>query len=113
MQFCENCGARVRPKQIESDGRSVVVLACNDCGQLIENKPKETGFLLKKEETTSSSINVLEGSDIKTMPTTEVECPKCEHNEAFWWFLQTRSGDEPATQFFRCIKCKHTWRFYS
>jgi DNA-directed RNA polymerase subunit M len=30
-----------------------------------------------------------------------------------WWMLQTRSADEATTQFFRCTKCKHTWRNYS
>ena len=70
MQFCENCGARVRPKQIERNGETVVVLACNDCGQLIEDKPKETGFLLKMEEAASPSMKVIEHSNISPMPTT-------------------------------------------
>ncbi|MCW4034486.1 MAG: transcription factor S, partial [Candidatus Bathyarchaeota archaeon] len=26
---------------------------------------------------------------------------------------QTRSGDEGATQFFRCTKCSHTFRLYT
>ena len=30
-----------------------------------------------------------------------------------WWMLQTRSADEPTTQFFRCTKCQHTWRNYA
>ena len=40
-------------------------------------------------------------------------CPKCKNNQAVWWLLQTRSGDEPPTQFYRCTKCAQTWREYS
>ncbi|MCJ7650052.1 MAG: transcription factor S, partial [Candidatus Lokiarchaeota archaeon] len=39
-------------------------------------------------------------------------CPKCNHKEAEAWQEQTRSADEPSTSFFKCIKCKHTWREY-
>ncbi|MEM3032488.1 MAG: transcription factor S, partial [Nitrososphaerota archaeon] len=48
------------------------------------------------------------------LPTThDVECPQCGNNEAKWWTVQTRSADEPMTQFFRCTKCGHTWREYA
>ena len=52
-----------------------------------------------------------EGKD--TMPTIEIECEKCGNNKAVWWMLQTRSADEPTTQFFRCTKCEYTWRNYA
>ncbi|MCE2508324.1 MAG: RPA12/RPB9/RPC11 RNA polymerase family protein, partial [Nitrosopumilaceae archaeon] len=35
------------------------------------------------------------------------------YGEAVWWMLQTRSADEPTTQFYRCTGCGHTWRDYS
>ncbi len=47
-----------------------------------------------------------------TLPTTKQECPKCGYETAFWWTQQTRASDEPETTFFRCVKCKHTWREY-
>ena len=47
-----------------------------------------------------------------TMPLTDEECPKCKHGKAYYWLVQTRAGDEPETRFFRCEKCKHTWRDY-
>ena len=50
--------------------------------------------------------------DIATMPRVKVECRKCKNGEAYYWMLQTRAGDEPATKFFRCTKCKYTWREY-
>lgn len=113
MQFCEKCGSRIRPKQIESGGKAVVVLACVNCGQEVHTNSKATGIVVK-EESEVASIKVLdEGAGIRTMPTTQVDCPKCANKEAFWWFLQTRSGDEPATQFYRCTSCSQTWRVYS
>jgi transcription factor S len=69
----------------------------------------------EEELSNSSQIKVVGDKEAKlnSLPTTKIECPKCGHNEAFWWFLQTRSGDEPPTQFYRCVKCNHTWRSYS
>ncbi len=37
-------------------------------------------------------------------------CPECGNVQAYWWIVQTDSGDEPSAQFFRCTKCNHTWR---
>lgn len=52
-------------------------------------------------------------SQESTMATVNEDCEKCSNNVAYWWTEQTRSSDEPETQFFRCTKCKHTWREYS
>ena len=49
----------------------------------------------------------------ETLPTIKKECERCGNDEAVWWMLQTRSADEPTTQFYRCSKCAHTWRDYS
>lgn len=37
-------------------------------------------------------------------------CPKCQHDKAYYKELQTRSADEPATLFFKCVQCSHQWR---
>ena len=54
---------------------------------------------------------VIESSQ-PTLPKTNVECPKCFHNEAFWVLRQTRAADEPETKIYRCVKCTHSWREY-
>ena len=66
------------------------------------------------EEEAKSDFLVLDENDGKdVMPTIEIECEKCGNNEAVWWMLQTRSADEPTTQFYRCTKCEYTWRNYA
>jgi len=81
------------------------------------SKAGKTVIQSTEEELSANSgqIKVVGDKEAKlnSLPTTKIECPKCGHSEAFWWFLQTRSGDEPPTQFYRCVKCNHTWRSYS
>ncbi len=48
----------------------------------------------------------------ETLPLCDADCSKCKHTKAYHWEVQTRAGDEPATRFFRCQNCKHTWREY-
>jgi DNA-directed RNA polymerase subunit M len=50
--------------------------------------------------------------EVETMPTASARCEKCGNNEAVYWQLQTRSADEASTTFYRCRKCKFTWRDY-
>lgn len=60
----------------------------------------------------SSDIRIVDSDELPDPhPITDTEvCPKCGNKQARWWIVQTDSGDEPSTQFFRCTKCMHTWR---
>jgi len=111
MKFCPKCGTRLRFKAQKPSP----MLVCDKCGfsQLAEASITIPEDVAPDEGTSTIKVVGEKEEKIKTMPTTSVECPKCGHNTAFWWFLQTRSGDEPPTQFFRCEKCAHTWRQYS
>jgi DNA-directed RNA polymerase subunit M len=87
-------------------------LVCNRCGAEKEISNTDE-FKLKSKEKGKSKILILEEEDIRTLPTTRVECKRCGNMEAEWWLLQTRKADEAETRFFRCTKCKFTWREYS
>lgn len=92
-----------------------ITYLCDNCGY--SNKAGKTVMQATEEElvSTNDQIKIVGEKEAKlsSLPTTKIECPKCGNGEAMWWFLQTRSGDEPPTQFYRCVKCNHTWRSYS
>ena len=101
MEFCKKCGCVM----INKDSGS----GCPRCGQESNNKVNlETSEKIE----TKSEVVVVDSESEGVNPITENECPKCKNKEAYFWILQTRSSDEAPTRFFKCTKCKHTWREY-
>ena len=108
FSFCPKCGAILKPNKKE-DG--TVVQACS-CGY--EKKAGSTASVKdeKKAKKEEAEVGVVD-SEMETLPKTKEECPECGNNEAYYWLIQTRAGDESETKFLKCTKCKHTWRDYS
>lgn len=106
MQFCPKCGSIMIPKKI---GKKTIV-ACAKCSF----KSSDTEDLSFKESVKDkeNKIDVVD-SDIETLPVTDADCEKCGNNKAYFWEIQTRASDEPATKFLKCTKCRHVWRDYS
>uniref|UniRef100_A0A7S0MUL6 DNA-directed RNA polymerase subunit n=1 Tax=Cryptomonas curvata TaxID=233186 RepID=A0A7S0MUL6_9CRYP len=54
------------------------------------------------------------GDTFKNAPVTDLigGCPKCGHNKAYYFELQIRSADEPATRFYMCSgdNCGTKWK---
>lgn len=112
MKFCPKCERRMKPKIEEG------ILSCPKCGLIIKREEEYIGDRVVttrgQDQTSQSAFKIMEGDrSLETMPTTAVDCPKCKNDSAYWWLLQTRSADEPTTQFYRCTKCTHTWRNYA
>ncbi len=89
-------------------------MTCPKCG---EGKELSKGNQMLKQEIKQSdqeSMVIIENPDeLNTMPTKKMRCPKCVIVvDTQYWAVQTRSGDEAPTRFYRCMKCKHTWREY-
>ncbi len=102
MKFCPKCEVRLKKK---NSG-----LHCPKC----DYTESSVRSIKKEKEAQVSEFNVLEENDAKeTLPTIKIDCEKCGNDQAVWWMLQTRSADEPTTQFYRCVKCNHTWRNYA
>ena len=106
MKFCPKCVFRLKKSSSNS------VLSCPKCNYT-EGQESEIQDQVSEEETKPDFLVLDENEGKETMPTIEIEGEKCGNNEAFWWMLQTRSADEPTTQFYRCTKCEYTWRNYA
>ena len=101
MEFCEKCGGIIK---IENDKA-----ACASCGHKLKKKPKiESSEKLEKKE----PVAVIKEDADNIYPAIEIECPKCKNKKAYFWTTQTRAADESETKFYKCIKCKYTWRKY-
>ena len=104
MKFCPNCEVKLKKSDFE--------LICPKCNYVEGKDNKQTTKTVQEEQT--SEFNVLaENEGEEALPTIKIECEKCKNDEAVWWMLQTRSADEPTTQFYRCTKCRYTWRNYA
>ena len=82
---------------------------CMSCGYRPQKKPKiEASEKIKEKE----SIAIINEKESETYPIVEIRCEKCKNNKAYFWTTQTRAADESETKFYKCTKCKHTWRVY-
>jgi len=102
VEFCPKC----KSIMIYQGDKAV----CRKCGY--EKEADERPGLIITARRNEEEIPVIEGEDIRTLPTTNVICPQCGNNEAFWWLRQLRAADESEVRFFRCTKCGKTWREY-
>jgi DNA-directed RNA polymerase subunit M len=102
MMFCPRCGGIILP-DLEKKG-----IKCSKCNY---RETKNKSMVVKEKVNNKEKIKIID-KNIETLPKTQVECPKCKNNQAYYWLVQTRASDEPETQFFRCTKCDHQWRNY-
>ncbi len=101
MEFCPKCGCVLVEK--------TKVFGCPRCGYTTKEKVViEASEKLKIK----GDIVMITNNDDDVFPIITAKCPKCSNKEAYFWTSQTRAGDEAETRFFRCTKCKHTWREY-
>ncbi len=102
MQFCPKCGTVLVQKTKN--------FSCPKCGYRAKEKLK---IISCEKVAKAGKIEVLHEKESSVWPVVAEICPKCGHNQAYYFSAQMRSGDEAETQFYKCIKCKHTWRKYS
>lgn len=101
MEFCEKCGGIILLEEEKA--------SCAGCGYKVKKKIKiEASEKIDKKE----SINIIDEEVDNTSPVVEIICPKCKNKKAYFWTTQTRAADESETKFYKCVKCKHTWRKY-
>ncbi len=112
MRFCPSCGTLMT---LRREGERVVWV-CPSCGHREEHNPSNLQFAVLKHSirhTEKERIVVVGEQKIETLPKMKgAVCPRCGHDEAYYWLMQTRRADEPPTRFFRCARCGHVWREY-
>lgn len=106
LLFCPTCGNIL----IIEEGAGCYRFACNTCPFIhnINGKMVDRKYCKLKE-----IDDVLGGAAAwENVSTTEEVCPKCGHKRAYFMSIQTRSADEPMTNFFKCcnVSCGHRWR---
>ena len=105
MDFCKKCHSLMVPVK---KGKATH-LTCRKCGYTQKGSVRE--LKISEKVPKGRGVVLLEKDEVQ-LPTTDRVCPSCGHEKAYFWLQQTRSADEPPTQFFRCVKCKHVWREY-
>jgi DNA-directed RNA polymerase subunit M len=116
MKFCPDCGGKLRLNPTKGNTNSNrIEYGCPNCGYSAINSSQPVQSLTAQASPVQETIVVIdeETTQLRTLPTTKTECPKCQNNVAYFWQVQTRSADEGSTQFFRCTTCHHTWRLYT
>ncbi len=73
---------------------------------------KEIQLETSQKMDAKKEVAVVNDGENEVFPIVEMTCEKCKNPECFFWTKQTRAGDEAETRFYRCTKCKHTWRKY-
>ena len=101
MDFCPKCGAVLVQKKKN--------YGCPRCNYSTKDKVKINTSEKIKER---NEVAVVSSKDSQTLPRIAAQCKKCGNKEAYFWTVQTRSGDEAETRFFKCTKCENTWREY-
>ena len=109
VKFCPECSNLLRKKRMNEK----TYLICK-CGYQIEIQPDNNQLekTIQKKKAVLDKNLIVVSSDDKISGNMKVIkiYPKCENKEAETWQVQIRSSDEPSTIFFRCTKCKYTWR---
>ena len=103
MYFCPVCSNLLIPEQGQA-----VNLSCTTCPYIYK-------LCVTLSHSVKNNVKILdkimgEDDDLKYANKCQAKCPKCDHNEAMFIEIQTRSADEPMTIFYQCTKCKFDWK---
>ena len=111
VEFCPECSGLLRKRIM--DRKRFLVCKCGYQKELGLNDEEVEKKIQAKKDALDKNIIIVSGEDkISVHPLVTRVCAKCGNKEAEAWQVQTRSADEPSTSFFRCTKCKFTWREY-
>ena len=99
MEFCPKCGALLVMKKTK--------FGCPRCNYIAKGK---VDMSIKEKINEKVEVAVVNEKEGEIQPITDYHCKKCGHNKSYFWILQMRSGDEPESKFYKCVKCKNIVR---
>ena len=104
MNFCSNCGSRLITKK--------TVLVCPKCKQTDKSHEHSSvgNGIRKKESGLNFVVLDTKERNLKSLPTVEIQCPKCSGKIAETWTVAFCSEDNFQATYFRCVSCGHTVR---
>ena len=108
MEFCPECGTLLVPENV--DGKKVLV--CRTCGTSRDIGKSRDKYVMSENMPDNDNVVVVK-SEVIPYSKTKADCKKCGNSEAYYYAVQTRSGDESETVFLTCTKCKHVWKMTS
>jgi DNA-directed RNA polymerase III subunit RPC11 len=106
MLFCPTCGNLLLIEKTIATYR----FYCKTCPYICninQNLKNYTKFEKKQVDSIFGGKEAWEN-----VGKTDVTCPKCGNDKAYFKQIQIRSADEPSTLFYKCsnIDCAHDWR---
>lgn len=109
VEFCPECSNLLRKRRI--DDKLFLICKCGYQQEIQNDNIDIEKSIKKKKQALEKNLLIVSDEDkISILLKAKKDCPKCDNIEAETWQIQIRSSDEPSTHFFRCIKCKYTWR---
>ena len=96
MFFCPSCGNMLGLKELEHGN----VFSCPNCPYVFPIKSK---LVKRSEKQALKEVDDVRGDAelFKHADATDVNCPNCNSKRAYFFQFQTRSADEPMTNFYR------------
>jgi len=82
-------------------------VGCPKCDYVAKG---EVDMEMKEEVDEGCEVRVACGKQESINPICDWDCHACGAKKAEFWTRQMRSGDEPESQFFKCVKCGKTCR---
>jgi len=99
MEFCPKCGSILVMKTKR--------VGCPKCDYVAKGK---VDMEMKEDVSFEGGVTVACGKETSVNPVTDWNCHACGSKKAEFWIRQMRSGDEPESKFYKCVKCGKTCR---
>jgi len=78
--------------------------------RIIDNKTSKDIAYMDIIDLNNSLQNNVDTKDTNIEASGMFKCPKCKHRKTTYYSMQTRSADEPMTNFITCLNCQHRWK---